>query len=170
MSWFDAAGFANIAKSALKEAQKTIDRALDIKEESNVVPTNTPVEPGLEDFFGTWGLTQSGSVKQSIKESQSEVSKEEKVSSSIWGSFTGSFFDTTKEVDKPGKLSSTSSLEDTVDANFEHFSHSKLVVQHSEEDLMSPGMDNEPNDNKHGNKSSSTLLNSQSAIISSGNF
>lgn len=34
MSWFDATGFANLAKSALKEAQKTIDKALDIKEEN----------------------------------------------------------------------------------------------------------------------------------------
>lgn len=33
MSWFDATGFANLAKTALKEAQKTIDKALDIKEE-----------------------------------------------------------------------------------------------------------------------------------------
>lgn len=35
MSWFDAAGFANLAKSALKEAQKTIDKALDIKDEED---------------------------------------------------------------------------------------------------------------------------------------
>lgn len=28
MSWFDAAGFANLAKTALKEAQKTLDKAL----------------------------------------------------------------------------------------------------------------------------------------------
>ena len=33
MSWFDTAGFATLAKSALKEAQKTIDKALDIQEE-----------------------------------------------------------------------------------------------------------------------------------------
>lgn len=33
MSWFDATGFANLAKTALKEAQKTIDKALDINEE-----------------------------------------------------------------------------------------------------------------------------------------
>jgi hypothetical protein len=33
MSWFDTSGFANLAKSALKEAQKTIDKALDIKDE-----------------------------------------------------------------------------------------------------------------------------------------
>lgn len=33
MSWFDATGIASLAKSALKEAQKTIDKALDIKED-----------------------------------------------------------------------------------------------------------------------------------------
>lgn len=140
MSWFDAAGFANIAKSALKEAQKTIDRALDIKDEPNVVPLNTPVDPGLDDFFGTWGLTHSGNVKPVIKNSPSEINKE--VSSSLWGSFTGSFFDNSKEAERHEKLSSTSSLEDTVDGNLEHFSQSKLVVQHSEEDL-SPLLDNE---------------------------
>lgn len=32
MSWFDATNFANLAKNALKEAQKTIDKALDITE------------------------------------------------------------------------------------------------------------------------------------------
>lgn len=135
MSWFDAAGFANIAKSALKEAQKTIDRALDIKDEPNVVPLNTPVDPGLDDFFGTWGLTHSGNVTHPVKNSPSESIKEEKVNASLWGSFTGSFFDNPKEVEKHEKLSSTSSLEDTVDGNVEHFSQSKLVVQHSEEDL-----------------------------------
>lgn len=142
MSWFDAAGFANIAKSALKEAQKTIDRALDIKDEPNVVPLNTPVDPGLDDFFGTWGLTHSGNVKQPKKSSPPEAIKEDKINSSLWGSFTGSFFDTSKEAEKHEKLSSTSSLEDTVDGNLEHFSQSKLVVQHSEEDL-SPLLENE---------------------------
>lgn len=144
MSWFDAAGFANIAKSALKEAQKTIDRALDIKDEPDVVvPVNTPVDPGLEDFFGTWGLTQSGNVKQPKKHSLSENSEKEKISSSLWGSFTGSFFDTSKEIDKHDKLSSNSSLDDTVDGNNEHFSQSKLVVQQSEEELVAPSPDNE---------------------------
>ena len=31
MSWFDTAGFASLAKSALKEAQKTFDKALDLE-------------------------------------------------------------------------------------------------------------------------------------------
>uniref|UniRef100_A0A182I9Y3 TATA element modulatory factor 1 TATA binding domain-containing protein n=1 Tax=Anopheles arabiensis TaxID=7173 RepID=A0A182I9Y3_ANOAR len=33
MSWFDTTGIANLAKNALKEAQKQIDKALDIKDE-----------------------------------------------------------------------------------------------------------------------------------------
>lgn len=33
MSWFDTAGLASFAKSALKEAQKQIDKALDIQED-----------------------------------------------------------------------------------------------------------------------------------------
>jgi len=42
MSWFDTTGFVNVAKSALKEAQKTIDKALDITEEE----TTTQPTPG----------------------------------------------------------------------------------------------------------------------------
>lgn len=35
MSWFQSTNLATFAKSALKEAQKTIDKALDIKEEED---------------------------------------------------------------------------------------------------------------------------------------
>uniref|UniRef100_A0A182PWY6 TMF_TATA_bd domain-containing protein n=1 Tax=Anopheles epiroticus TaxID=199890 RepID=A0A182PWY6_9DIPT len=37
MSWFDTAGIANLAKNALKEAQKHIDKALDIKDEEEAM-------------------------------------------------------------------------------------------------------------------------------------
>ena len=40
MSWFQTTNFASLAKSALKEAQKTIDKALDIRDESS-----TPASP-----------------------------------------------------------------------------------------------------------------------------
>ena len=43
MSWFDTAGiasFAQTAKTAFKEAQKTIDKALDIQENQEA---STPV-------------------------------------------------------------------------------------------------------------------------------
>lgn len=35
MSWFQSTNLASFAKTALKEAQKTIDKALDIKEEED---------------------------------------------------------------------------------------------------------------------------------------
>lgn len=39
MSWLNTANIANLAKSALKEAQKTIDKALDIKDVTTVPNT-----------------------------------------------------------------------------------------------------------------------------------
>lgn len=35
MSWFQSTSLSSFAKTALKEAQKTIDKALDIKEEED---------------------------------------------------------------------------------------------------------------------------------------
>ncbi|XP_015439030.1 PREDICTED: TATA element modulatory factor isoform X2 [Dufourea novaeangliae] len=95
MSWFDATGFANLAKSALKEAQKTIDKALDIKEEEDqkVVEGCTK---DTSEFFASWGLKNEENVDHCDK---SKESKQE-TSSSIWGSFTGSFFETPKGKDE----------------------------------------------------------------------
>jgi hypothetical protein len=119
MSWFDATGFANLAKSALKEAQKTIDKALDIKdEESHPViqsKTTSPVSPqdDTDNFFASWGLKSSGEKEKSDtsnekmkvelscaadteQESHRDASSginRMAMSSSLWGSFTGSFFE-----------------------------------------------------------------------------
>lgn len=163
MSWFDAAGLANIAKSALKEAQRTIDKALDIKEEPNAVPVNTPVDPALEDFFGTWGITQSGKVNVNnvTKESIEDKLNQESLTTSLWGSFTGSFFDNVKE---PEKLSASNSLEDTVDATTEHFNQSKLVVQQSEEsDQLSPLRDDKVEEKF--DKTSKSIINSDYQFV-----
>lgn len=160
MSWFDATGLANIAKTALKEAQKTIDKALDIKDEAHVAPTNTPVDPGLEDFFGTWGLTQSGNIKPVKRNSIEDKPNQESITSSLWGSFTGSFFDN-KESQRPEKLSASNSLEDTLDASSEHFNQSKLVVQQSEESdsvsLLRDEKENEINISGKENKKENLL-------------
>uniref|UniRef100_A0A6P7GEF4 TATA element modulatory factor n=1 Tax=Diabrotica virgifera virgifera TaxID=50390 RepID=A0A6P7GEF4_DIAVI len=128
MSWFDAAGLANIAKSALKEAQRTIDKALDIKDDATIAPANTPIDPNIEDFFGTWGITQP-STSNDEKQQISAPSSKEKVSNSIWGSFTGSFFENANEGNKSPSITS---LDDTLDA-VEPFSQSKLVVHNVEE-------------------------------------
>ena len=47
MSWFDTAGIASFAKSALTTAQKTIDKALDIQEEAESKKNKTTKIPGF---------------------------------------------------------------------------------------------------------------------------
>ncbi|XP_060519303.1 TATA element modulatory factor [Cylas formicarius] len=128
MSWFDAGALANIAKSALKEAQKTIDKALDIKENVDDHPhLSTPVDTNSDDFFGTWGVIQSGEVVGSRRHSSEADAAQNKLATSLWGSFTGSFFDNARDV----KSISVESLDDS--GGHSDFSKSKLVVQHSED-------------------------------------
>lgn len=115
MSWFDATGFANLAKSALKEAQKTIDKALDIKDEESQSKTSSPISPqdDTDNFFASWGLKSSGEKEipdmsnervkaesscstDTEQESRKDVSvgiNRMTMSTSLWGSFTGSFFE-----------------------------------------------------------------------------
>ncbi|XP_055371109.1 TATA element modulatory factor [Condylostylus longicornis] len=88
MSWFDTAGLASLAKNALKEAQKHIDKALDIQDEdmnsSITIATSTSTTPPMPYTDNTWG------------------------------SFTGSFFDNPKSdemITTPPKSASTSSTE-----------------------------------------------------------
>lgn len=134
MSWFDATGFASIAKSALKEAQRTIDKALDIREDSTH-PSNTVVDTNTDDFFGSWGITESGHVNNPKPDTSEQVVtkspvKSSKMTTSLWGSFTGSFFEHPKNI--PSQ-SSVESLDDSVDLVDEGFSKSKLVVQQSDD-------------------------------------
>ncbi|XP_063235705.1 TATA element modulatory factor-like [Bacillus rossius redtenbacheri] len=105
MSWFDATGFANLAKSALKEAQKTIDKALDIDEEE--VGGRGRLDAGgggaavagdeAEGFFSSWGVKAERRRRLPPSSSCPEVAaasrQEQPASASLWGSFTGSFFD-----------------------------------------------------------------------------
>lgn len=82
MSWFnqfDASGFASLAKTALKEAQKTIDKALDIKDEED--NDEVPEEP------------------EPLKEADdSDSQKISKLGSSLWNSFANSVFESQDEV------------------------------------------------------------------------
>lgn len=155
MSWFDAAGFANLAKSALKEAQKTIDKALDIKEDENGsgAARITSVEVNTEDFFSSWGVSQVDSaklkdpeVKQEpfnsvVTKSPTKSMKPNLVTSSLWGSFTGSFFESPKSESHPEKpvrhtISVESLADDSSDLKLidEKFNQSKLVVREISED------------------------------------
>ncbi|XP_075225991.1 uncharacterized protein LOC142327071 isoform X2 [Lycorma delicatula] len=106
MSWFDATGFANLAKSALKEAQKTIDKALDIKEDENVSGSKATLVPSEDldsgdNFFSSWAVDEPSTSQTTAKRiltptPTSSNSKRMTTSTSLWGSFTGSFFENPK--------------------------------------------------------------------------
>ena len=72
MSWFDTAKIANMATKAMKEAQKTLDTALDIQEEGEEGASQ-------ESSWSNWKLPKSES--------------DSKLSSSLWGSFSGSYME-----------------------------------------------------------------------------
>ncbi|XP_062538953.1 TATA element modulatory factor [Armigeres subalbatus] len=93
MSWFDTTGIANLAKNALKEAQKQIDKALDIKEDE---------EDGGDPQGSGGGKKKTEGRGESKTEPCTPVSSGEVKGGgnvgkgqmdSIWGSFTGSFFE-----------------------------------------------------------------------------
>lgn len=137
MSWFDTSGFANIAKSALKGAQRTIDKALDIRDDLTSAPANTPVDTNSDDFFSSWGVSGSHDNIEShntstVTESPQKITSV--TSTSLWGSFAGSFFETPKE---KTRSKDDDSLDDAIELGTEHFNTSKLVVQHSDDGDMS---------------------------------
>lgn len=81
-----------MAKSALKGAQKTIDKALDIKEEEpKVIQSHTDE---ASDFFASWGLQNEEEANKREPDPQKQQN-----SNSIWGSFTGSFFEPPRIID-----------------------------------------------------------------------
>lgn len=107
MSWFNTSGFASLAKSALSQAQKTIDKALDIREQEEALAETKSKSPVLstaddtDDFFAAFGLDEKDSAHKLSKQPATSKENTLKVGqhldeniSSIWGSFTGSFFDT----------------------------------------------------------------------------
>ncbi|CAB0036367.1 unnamed protein product [Trichogramma brassicae] len=93
MSWFDTSSFASLAKTALKEAQKTIDKALDIKDEEQRSGTVLPQDStSSSEVFDTWEMDK----EKPVEESKSVLDQSQ--STSIWGSFTGSFFENPKDI------------------------------------------------------------------------
>lgn len=95
--WFDSSSIANLAKNALKEAQKHIDNVLDIKEEDLIDATNVNDDSKM--------------VKsKTMPEIPTSIVKE---SDPVWGSFNGSFFESPKEnatiTNPPPRKSETSS-------------------------------------------------------------
>ncbi|CAG4946292.1 unnamed protein product [Parnassius apollo] len=155
MNWFDTSGLTSLAKTALKEAQKTIDKALDIQDESSeeqddpvLAKTkskssgNTPQKDS--DFFASWGLTTSAeSSKDPIKEQPVVTESPSKSNSqSLWGSFAGSFFEQPKTredesaIVQPPKAKSMNVIADAkYDSQDDLFSRSQLVMSDGAECL-----------------------------------
>lgn len=112
MSWFDATGIASLAKTALKEAQKTIDKALDIKEDEeseydksdNVKSSSTTSSSSSKsEKYSPDSSEQSDKSLDMIKQSISSPLLSSVATNNLWGSFTGSFFDVTSANDDKNK-------------------------------------------------------------------
>lgn len=104
MSWFDAAGIASLAKNALKEAQKTIDKALDITEDedADTAISSPQTAESLAQSEPPNKKDPSKSMKQSI--SNPVLSSEGAPNANnVWGSFAGSFFDAKSNSDDVNK-------------------------------------------------------------------
>ncbi|XP_050352058.1 TATA element modulatory factor [Nymphalis io] len=157
MNWFDTSGLTSLAKSALKEAQKTIDKALDIQDDSNeeqedeaAGPSTSKSSPSTSnipqhdnsDFFSSWGLTvsaESGET-EAIKEQPVVTESPSKSSSqSLWGSFAGSFFEQpktdTNTIVRPPKAKSMNVISGNYDSQDDLFSKSQLVMSDGAECL-----------------------------------
>ncbi|KAJ0178042.1 hypothetical protein K1T71_005865 [Dendrolimus kikuchii] len=151
MNWFDTSSLTSLAKTALKEAQKTIDKALDIQDESgeeqdedspihteqNKTAGNVGTPQKDSDFLASWGLTTSAEKYDPIKEQPVVTESPSKSNSqSLWGSFAGSFFEQPKTDDtivKPPKAKSMNVIADAKYGSHDDlFSKSQLVMSDSE--------------------------------------
>lgn len=101
MSWFDTAGIASFAKSALTTAQKTIDKALDIQEETTKKVDKKSTDS--ENFFEAFGLSDKPSISATpskqpkskiVEHSDSQDSNLPVQGSGFWTDAWGSFFET----------------------------------------------------------------------------
>ncbi|CAH2269545.1 jg19090 [Pararge aegeria aegeria] len=186
MNWFDTSGLTSLAKSALKEAQKTIDKALDIQEDSSEeqedetnAPSSTKSSPGggnvpqkdNSDFFSSWGLSMSAEGGKSEETGEKTVVTESPSKSSsqrMWGSFAGSFFDQSKSdtnakvsdtntVIRPPKAKSMNVISDKYDSQDDLFSKSQLVMSDGAE-CLSLKKEESPKMDDRRNSSMSNVL------------
>uniref|UniRef100_A0A182WK44 TMF_TATA_bd domain-containing protein n=1 Tax=Anopheles minimus TaxID=112268 RepID=A0A182WK44_9DIPT len=94
MSWFDTTGIANLAKNALKEAQKQIDKALDIKDEEETASshdTSGPADDNSDEEMVSNSPTQSD-VPTNPMAGSSSIAASNTLNTS-YGANDGSFFD-----------------------------------------------------------------------------
>ncbi|XP_004924180.1 TATA element modulatory factor isoform X1 [Bombyx mori] len=179
MNWFDTSGITSLAKTALKGAQKTIDKALDIQddsenEEDQPSPTNNESErssgktQSLQnegDFFTSWGLGMSASNEETINIQPVVTESPSKLNSqSLWGSFAGSFFETQTKGDsavtiiKPPKAKSLNIIPDTkFGSQDDLFSKSQLVMSDTDGVETKPKPEEPKVEDRRGSSRSNAL-------------
>ncbi|XP_045766995.1 TATA element modulatory factor [Maniola jurtina] len=177
MNWFDTSGLTSLAKSALKEAQKTIDKALDIQDDDNEgqddeanVASSSKSSPGSgnvsqqdnSDFFSSWGLTVSAESANAAPIAEQPVvteSPSKSNSQSIWGSFAGSFFEQPKTdtIIRPPKAKSMNVISDKYDSQDDLFSKSQLVMSDGA-DCLTLKKEDVPKKDDRRNSSMSNVL------------
>lgn len=175
MNWFDTSGLTSLAKSALKEAQKTIDKALDIQDDSSeeqdeeaAGPSTSKSSPGTgstpqkdnSDFFSSWGLTVSAEGGDPIPIEEQPVvteSPSKSNSQSLWGSFAGSFFEQPKTdtdtIVRPPKAKSMNVISDKYDSQDDLFSKSQLVMSDGAECLITTKEESKSDERRDSNMS-----------------
>jgi hypothetical protein len=95
MSWFDTKQLTSFAKTALTEAQKTLDKALDIDEEGQEQGQVQDVVQPSED------ISKVASVASKKMSSVAASASAAMANSKVWGSFTGSFFEASQVQSSP---------------------------------------------------------------------
>mgnify|MGYP007016985965 FL=1 len=147
MSWFDATGLANIAKTALKEAQKTIDKALDIRDEEEISDNVKPKlsNKGENSFEKKESKDKQEVIKYNDNEKNVESLKANKMPTSNWGSFSGSFFqiDNSKNSNDKSVLISTQPQKLSLLLSNENEKVAPLATPETE---LTPGDKNSQND------------------------
>ena len=141
-SWFDAKNLTSFAKTALNEAQKTLDKALDIQEEEEQLRqqnakatnnTNTSISSPASPTSTCPGEKETSTLPSSVDEPPSSSKMTSSASTgAMWGSFTGSYF----QVNDVGGTSSTkgpASVEEDKQSALEN------IEDNEEEDTINSG-------------------------------
>lgn len=115
MSWFDATGIASLAKNALKEAQKTIDKALDITEDIDSESIMSSSKANEKIAVTAETTKETPAMKQSISNPVLSTDAITTGASNLWGSFSGSFFDAKASINDPDKSAVTVAPTSTAD-------------------------------------------------------
>ncbi|XP_055842298.1 TATA element modulatory factor [Episyrphus balteatus] len=92
MSWFDTTRLASLTKHALKEAQKQIDKALDIQDDldDDPIAKEKRLSQNAEPIAAATEKKSKTAPSTPVQQTQPLGSTD---SQAAWGSFTGSFFE-----------------------------------------------------------------------------